>query len=134
MELTKDLKKASGDPVTLFTASQGKPSVKALLFRNYVTDGPFFYRTGDGRLHLLWSSYGKGHAYIQALAHSSNDDIDGVWTVDRDLLFEKDGGHGMIFQSLDGQLMLTLHSPNRNNSEHPVFKKLNYTSGRLSAI
>ena len=70
---------------------------------------------------MLWSSMGKGHTYIQALAHSDNDEIDGHWTVDQRLLFEKDGGHGMIFRTLDGQYMLTLHSPNNTPRERPIF-------------
>ena len=131
VKLSEDLSKPEGKPFTLFSASQGKPKVQPLLFRNYVTDGPFLFRTEDGRLHMLWSSYGKGHSYIQALAHSSNDDIDGTWTVDRDLLFEKDGGHGMIFRSYGGRLMLALHSPNRTNREHPVLKPLTYADGRF---
>ena len=30
----------------------------------------------------------------------------------------------MVFRALDGQLYLTLHSPNRTPDERPVFRKL----------
>jgi hypothetical protein len=48
---------------------------------------------------------------VQALAHSDNDDITGKWSVDKRLLYDQDGGHGMIFVTREGNLCLTLHSP-----------------------
>jgi hypothetical protein len=36
-------------------------------------------------------------------------------------MYTKDGGHGMLFRDLSGELRLTLHSPNRSTEEHPVF-------------
>lgn len=132
IRLSEDLKAPLGEPKLLFTATQGKPAIRPFLFWNYVTDGPFFFRTEDGRLHLLWSSYGRRNAYVQALAHSDNDEITGHWTVDRELLYTKDGGHGMIFRTFDGQCMLTLHSPNRKKSEHPIFIPIRYENGKLS--
>ena len=122
-----------GDPFLLFKASQGKPAVRPFLFRNYVTDGPFCFRTEDGQLHLLWSSFGK-RGYVQMVAHSSNDDIDGVWSVDPVPLFDRDGGHGMIFDAYDGRRMLTLHSPNRTKHEHPAFFELTYHNGSFRRI
>ena len=44
----------------------------------------------------------KGHT--EALAYSDNGDITGTWTQDDRLLFEKDGGYGMIFESNSGEL------------------------------
>lgn len=130
VRLTDDLKSAVGEPRTLFAASAGRPAIRPFLFKNFVTDGPFFLRTEDGRLHLLWSSFGKG-GYVQALAYSDNDDIDGHWHVDQRLLFTKDGGHGMIFRTFAGDYMLTLHSPNRSKKERPVFTRLTYENGTL---
>ena len=77
---------------------------------------------------LLWSSFGEG-GYVQALAHSDTDGIDGHWTVDRELLFDRDGGHGMIFRDFAGQYTLTLHSPNKTLDERPVFRRLLYENG-----
>lgn len=69
---------------------------------------------------------------MQALAHSDNDDITGKWSVDKRLLYDQDGGHGMIFVTREGNLCLTLHSPNRLKKEHPVFIPIRYQGGVLA--
>jgi len=118
----------------LFHASEAKGWVLPVKNKrpgtNYVTDGPFLYRTKSGRLILLWSSFGK-EGYTEALAYSDNGDITGNWTQDDRLLFEKDGGHGMIFKNLSDELYLTLHTPNEHLKEHPVFYKLEETCDTL---
>ena len=128
VRLSSDLSRAVGEPKLLFRASQGAPSIWPYREINWVTDGPFLLRTDDGRLHLLWSSFGEG-GYVQALAHSDTDGIDGHWTVDRELLFDRNGGHGMIFRDFAGQYTLTLHSPNKTLMERPVFRRLLYENG-----
>lgn len=125
VELTEDLRSAKGEPVTLFAASEAAAWVMAHTNANrpgkhYVTDGPFLYRTEGGRLILLWSSFGK-EGYTEAMAYSDNGDITGRWTQESRLLFSRDGGHGMLFQGLDGVLYLALHSPNKKLEERPVF-------------
>lgn len=128
--LTEDLKGIAGPSRILFRASDGRPAIKALFLRNYVTDGPFMLRTDDGRLHMLWASFGRG-GYVQAMAHSDNDEIGGKWTVDQELLYTKDGGHGMIFRTYEGEYMLVLHSPNNKYKERPVFIPVSYTGGKF---
>ena len=128
VELSRDLKEAVSEPVTLFHASEAVGWVQTITNNNrpglhYVTDGPYLYRTGGGRLIMLWSSFGK-EGYTEALAYSDNGDITGKWTQDDRLLFLKDGGHGMIFESISGELYLTLHTPNEHLKEHPVFYRL----------
>ncbi len=134
VELSQDLKKAVSEPILLFHASEAKGWVLPVKNKrpgtNYVTDGPFLYRTKSGRLILLWSSFGK-EGYTEALAYSDNGDITGNWTQDDRLLFEKDGGHGMIFKNLSDELYLTLHTPNEHLKEHPVFYKLEETCDTL---
>lgn len=131
--LSDDLKKAIGEPVKLFAASQGKPFAMKFLFFNYVTDGPFLLRTEDGKLHMLWSTASK-KGYVEALAHSDNDDIDGNWSIDKELLFDHDGGHGMIFKDLNGQYRLVLHYPNTSCKEHPQFTPLSYKNGKWTKL
>ena len=128
IRLSEDLKESIGGPVTLFAGSSAKPFVKKVLFRNYVTDGPFLIRTEEGRLHMLWSTTAKT-GYVEAIAHSDNDEIDGNWKVEESLLYDHDGGHGMIFRDLKGQYQLTLHYPNTFKKEHPVFIPLEYKDG-----
>lgn len=135
LELTKDLKAAVGEPKLLFGAAEASAWIvpfetDRLKEDCYVTDGPFMYRAKNGELLMIWSSYGKT-GYVQATARSSNGDIDGVWTQDKELLFEKDGGHGMLFTDLNGQLKLALHSPNEHLLERPVFYDIDDTEGKL---
>ncbi len=122
LKLTPDLRAADGEPFLLFKASEA-PWIRAGHADGkemYITDGPFMYTTKSGTLLMMWSSLGE-HGYAQAVSYSSNGRIDGEWIHCEKLLFEKDGGHGMIFKAFDGRLMLTLHAPNENPYERPVF-------------
>ena len=119
MELTKDLKKAASSPKVLFRASEPSWS-DGHEPGKYVTDGPFLYRTKGGRLLMLWSSFSKKQ-YCEAISYSDNGSILGNWIHDDRLLFEKDGGHGMLFESLEKELMFTQHMPNNTPSERPCF-------------
>ncbi|MBR4470555.1 MAG: family 43 glycosylhydrolase [Erysipelotrichaceae bacterium] len=130
-KLKEDLSALKEDPVYLFSASDAGPLVRKFMFNKYVTDGPYFYRSETGRLHMMWSTHGpKG--YCQLLAHSDNNEIDGKWSVDPKALFDKDGGHGMIFKDKNDTLKMVLHYPNKVGSEHPVFFDLDDENGVLS--
>lgn len=121
IRLSEDLKTAAGDPLLLFRASEApwvKPHSDA-----YVTDGPFMYRSPDGQLSMIWSSFGD-NGYAVGVARSDNGDITGSWTQEKSPLPLKDGGHGMIFHTLDNKTMLVLHSPNAKLKERPVFIEL----------
>ena len=130
LELCSDLRRTVGKPRILFKASSAKPFVKRFLLRNYITDGPFLITTEDGKLHMMWSTLGKT-GYVQAMAHSDNDEISGSWSTDRELLYSSDGGHGMIFRDLEGNYKLVLHSPNTFKQEHPDFIPVRYENGRF---
>ena len=127
MKLTKDLSAADGEPFLLFKASQPHWADKSREF--FVTDGPFMWRTECGRLLMIWSTFVYGN-YVQAVVHSDNDEIDGKW-IHEDLLFEKDGGHGMIFEDYEGTKHLILHSPNENPYERPVLFDIKEENGTL---
>lgn len=122
LELSKDLKTAVGEPIVLWTASMAKEWVVPHDEINYVTDGPFLLRV-DKELICLWSSFGKG-GYVEAISRSDNGKITGNWTIDKKLLFEKDGGHGMIFTDLDGEYNFAYHTPNETPFERPCVRKL----------
>ena len=77
--------------------------------QNYVTDGPELYRTRTGKLLMLWSSYRDG-LYVETLAHSLSGKLRGPWKQDN-VLLGNDSGHGMLFRTFDGRLMLILHHP-----------------------
>lgn len=65
IRLKSDLSGPDGSPEILFCASEA-PWAKMVggwyenMPTGYVTDGPFMLRTEDGRLHMLWSSFGEG--------------------------------------------------------------------------
>lgn len=119
VQLSDDLTHAVGEPKLLFHATEA-PWIVDIRNGNYVTDGPFMHIADDGEITLLWSSFGKG-GYTMGLAKSESGTIAGPWKQVEKPLFDKDGGHGMIFKSLDGKIMGTLHSPNKDLEERPVF-------------
>lgn len=122
MKLTDDLKAPAGKPELLFKASDFKDqcNLGSEERPGYVTDGPFMFRNDDGRLFCLWSSFTGNHDYCELVAESDNGHITGNF---RQLspLFKKDGGHGMLFRTFDGRLLLSLHRPNSSPNERPVF-------------
>ena len=122
VRLSDDLRAAKGDAVLLFRASEA-PWAKRVRHSSgqegYVTDGPFLWRARDGRLLCLWSSLSE-KGYTQALAVSESGEINSHFQ-QLPPLFERDGGHGMLFLTKEGQLTLTLHSPNEHLKERPKF-------------
>ena len=122
MPLTRDLKAPAGEPFVMFRASAAPWSreVRHSSGRSgYVTDGPFLWRGEDGKLYCLWSGFSE-KGYAQGLAVSDNGEIGGCFT-QLEPLFLEDGGHGMLFRTMEGELRLALHSPNVHLQEHPVF-------------
>ena len=86
-----------------------RPTTRPL---NYVTDGPQLFRTKTGTLLMLWSSYDSGQ-YVQTIARSRTGELAGPWEQLPPLLGH-DSGHGMLFRTFEGQLMLVVHRPFRN--------------------
>lgn len=130
--LTADLRAADGAPTLLFKASQAtwcQVKHHSSGVEGCVTDGPFLWRTENGTLLCLWASFSEG-GYTEGVAVSDNGEIDGTFT-QIEPLFMDDGGHGMVFRALDGQLYLTLHSPNTSLEERPYFHKIMEKDGRL---
>jgi arabinan endo-1,5-alpha-L-arabinosidase len=120
LPLAADLRKAAGAPVLLFKASSAPWSAAIRDVKAHVTDGPFLYRSSKGPLLMLWSTVGAT-GYTMGFAVSPSGSLLGPWQQAPEPLFNKDGGHGMIFRTLDGQLMLTLHQPNQTPNERARF-------------
>ena len=127
MKLSKDLSKPVGEPFVLFKASE--PFWADKTRDTFITDGPFMYRTECGKLMMIWSTFTPS-GYVQAVAYSDNGDIDGNWIHDKPL-FEKNGGHGMIFKDFSGNKYLILHSPNENPYERPILMAIKEEEGNL---
>lgn len=128
VRLSTDLKQASGEPEVLFRASEAPwttPYVSPTYpdRDNYVTDGPFLFRTSSGELCMLWAGF-IDNRYALGLARSSSGQLSGPWLHKAEPLYRNDGGHGMVFRDFNGELILTLHSPNRTPDERPIFLQL----------
>lgn len=128
VELSDDLTEAVSEPIELFDAGSYIKREATESCHN-VTDGPFLYKTSNGKLLMIWSTSIDDN-YIQCIASSDNDSVLGNWH-HLEPLFKDDGGHGMIFKGLDGKLRLTLHCPNRSLFEKPVFFEIKETGDTL---
>ncbi len=110
--LSEDLSRFISEPIVLFKARNH------IWTTGKVTDGPCLYRTKNGRLIMLWSNISKSGGYAVGMAVSDNGEIDGNWIhypeafYERGSFFEYDGGHPMLFYTLDGRLTMAIHSPN----------------------
>lgn len=113
--LTRDLT-ADGAAIELFKATDApwvagqRPYTQDDIV--YVTDGPELFRTRTGKLIMLWSSWGVD-GYVQSQARSLSGEIQGPWEQLPELLHQ-DSGHGMLFRTFEGQLMLVVHRPFRD--------------------
>ena len=119
VQLKDDLSGTVGQPIRLFCASAAEWSTGSARSdgqRTYVTDGCFLYRTRTGKLLMIWSSFKNGD-YAIGIAESATGKVIGPWRQQKEPLFEKDGGHGMIFKTFEGELRLVLHSPNGGGLE-----------------
>ena len=119
--LREDLASPSGSPFLLFKASTASwcREIRNDQASGFITDGPFLWRTNSGALLCLWASFSE-QGYTEGLAISDNGEIDGKFH-QLPPLFAQNGGHGMVFSGLDGQLYLTLHCPNDHPLERPCF-------------
>lgn len=122
-KLSHDLTHFISEPTELFRADE--PSWA----KSGVTDGCWMYRTEKGSLLMIWSNF-TTDGYCVGIARSETGLVTGPWIQEEKLLYAKsmgaayDGGHGMIFTHTDGQMYLSIHSPNNSSagrSEKPVF-------------
>ncbi|MEI8241265.1 MAG: glycoside hydrolase family 43 protein [Actinomycetota bacterium] len=132
VRMTNDWTARQGESILLFKASEA-PWVRPYNpGRNeFVTDGPFLYRSKGGKLLMIWSSFRKGGNYAVGVAESDSGTVKGPWRHSPDILYGKDGGHGMIFRDFSENLLLVLHQPNGGNRERAQLLKLKEENDRL---
>ena len=119
--MTDDLSAPVGEPRTLFRATDYTREPAARGFRDHVTDGPFLYRSPkSGKLFMTWSNVSSRSGYVVVLSESKSGRLCGPWGNHR-VIFERDGGHGMLFRKFDGSLVYALHQPNNAPDERPKF-------------
>ena len=115
--LNESLDALEGEVVTLFAASSCR-YVNPLRRGNYVTDGPFMYRSQTGELFMIWSSFIKGN-YAELVVKFKDRKL-GLEFEHMPPLTDHDGGHGMIFSNGE-HMYFTYHTPNKSLLERPAF-------------
>lgn len=121
IRLKDDLSATVGEPKRLFNGTDGPWTRKNESFGCTVTDGPFLYRSKSGKLFMLWSSFSTG-GYTTGIAISDSGKLAGPWRQQAEPIYAADGGHAMLFNRLDGQLMMVLHSPNKVTERGRIFE------------
>jgi len=112
IELKEDLSGSVGEPSLLFRAFDSpwsKQNEDGVEGPNQVTDGPFLFRTGTGRLGMIWTSW-VYNVYTMGVAYSESGTLDGPWIQEQDPITPPNYGHGMLFKTLEGKLLLSIHS------------------------
>ncbi|MGE4489044.1 MAG: glycoside hydrolase family 43 protein [Kiritimatiellales bacterium] len=111
IQMTEDLSDTIGAPQILFKASD-VPTAVHPEFSGKITDGCFLYKSQQSaRLFMIWSTFIPGRGYCEILSCSETGKITGPWHYQK-VLYDRNGGHGMIFETFEGQLVMALHQPN----------------------
>jgi hypothetical protein len=113
IELKPDLSGSVGKGKILFKASDSpwskEYSETGEIVPNKVTDGPWLFRTQTGKLGMLWTSWVFDN-YVQGVAYSKSGTLDGPWIQEEDTITPPNYGHGMLFRTFNGKLLMSLHS------------------------
>lgn len=131
IELSEDLTHSVGEPVTLFRAADPDWADKKPEGEHYVTDGPFMYRTKNGTLLMIWSTFIKG-MYAECIVRFEGGSIKNGFEHLKPMI-DNDGGHGMLFEA-EGQLYFTYHSPNKSGFERVCLVKVRDTGDSVELV
>lgn len=124
IELKPDLSGTIGTSRLMFRASSSpwssEKDANGIIKPNKVTDGPYLFRTGTGRLGMIWTSW-QMDVYVQGVAYSESGTLDGPWIHEKEIITPPNFGHGMLFQTLEGKWLMSVHSHlARNGRYHRV--------------
>ncbi|MBN1182516.1 MAG: family 43 glycosylhydrolase [Bacteroidales bacterium] len=113
IELKPDLSGSIGEGKVLFRASDSPWSREINengdTIPNKVTDGPWLFLTQTGKLGMLWTSWVFGE-YTQGVAYSESGTLDGPWIQEKNPITPPNYGHGMLFRTFEGKLLMSVHS------------------------
>ena len=113
-EMSDDLSRFVNEPKVLFESRAAGPGA------GHTTDGSFCYRSNkNGKLYMIWSPF-YNKDYMVFLCESASGRAEGPWINQRPI-FKKNGGHGMLFKTFEGQLKLVIHQPERRGYERIAF-------------
>jgi arabinan endo-1,5-alpha-L-arabinosidase len=121
VRLKDDLSEMIGEPIRLFDGSDAAWSKKSDPYGCHVTDGPSLYKSRSGKLFMIWSSGGDA-GYTTGIAVSESGKLAGPWRQQTEPIYGQDGGHGMLFTTFEGRLMMALHAPNDRAARPRIFE------------
>jgi len=146
IQLTSDLSEPVGESVLMFKASEAPwsremNSIGELTFGmalgGYVTDGPFLFKTGTGRLGMLWSSWGSNR-YAQSVSYSESGKITGPWVHTEEATNPNNSGHGMMFDTFQGKKLMALHyqslDPEKPGPRKPMLMEVDISGDELKFL
>ena len=117
IELKPDLSGTIGEGQILFRAHDSpwsRERVDGVVGPNKVTDGPYLFRTGTGRLGMIWTSW-VYDIYTQGVVYSESGTINGPWIQEAEPITPPNFGHGMLFKTLEGKWLMSVHSHRSEN-------------------
>lgn len=112
IQLKPDLSGTVGEAKVLFhakDASWSRMYTGDVVGPNKVTDGPYLFRTATGRLGMIWTNW-VYDVYTQGVAYSQSGTIDGPWIQSKEPITPPNYGHAMLFTTLEGKLLMSVHS------------------------
>jgi hypothetical protein len=113
IELKPDLSGSVGEGKLLFRASESpwsrEKDENGKDRPNKVTDGPYLFTTGTGRLGMIWTSW-IYDVYTQGVVYSKSGTLDGPWIQEPDPITPPNFGHGMLFKTFEGRQLMSVHS------------------------
>jgi hypothetical protein len=113
VELKSDLSGSVGEGKILFRAHDAPWSKErdkdGNVIPNKVTDGPWLFLTQTGKLGMLWTSW-VFDVYTQGVAYSESGTLDGPWIQEEEPVTPPNFGHGMMFRTFEGKLLMSVHS------------------------
>ena len=137
VELKPDLSGSVGKPTLLFRASDSPWSREredGIITFNKVTDGPWLFRTKIGKLGMIWTSW-IYNVYTQGIAYSESGTLAGPWIHEPEPITPPNFGHGMLFHTLEGKLLMAVHSHREDENGRyiriPVFFEVDDSGDKL---
>jgi beta-xylosidase len=113
IELKPDLSGTTGKRKIMFFADDSPWSKEedqyGRIVPNKVTDGPYLFKTQTGKLGMIWTSWVFSD-YVQGVAYSESGILDGPWVQEMEPITPPNFGHGMLFRTFEGKLLMSVHS------------------------
>lgn len=137
IEMKPDLSGTVGKATLMFRASEApwsrEKDENGKDKPNKVTDGPYLFETKTGRLGMIWTSW-IYDVYTQGVAYSTSGTLDGPWLQEKEPITPPNFGHGMLFRTFDGKLLMSVHSHREVNGRYrriPYLFELDISGDRL---